>query len=203
MYLNNGFKFNRFGEEIDFIKSSNVDVEAIRSEFDKKIATLQTEFSTGAKSEFEKVKDELLSRVEKQVSFKKGYVSVKNKRIVSVSKGLDKNDVIIKEQLDEVNSKVEGLLKGIEVTDDCIKIKNHRRICNISKSKNDFDAINHIEFVENNNHRIEVSNHQAEKFRELSNKCTELERQLSLKIEANKADVREIQEALTRMNRQQ
>lgn len=166
MFLNSSFKFNRFGQEID-------NIETVISEFDHKIEEIKTGFSANAKTAFERVKDELLSRAEKQVSFKKGYVSVKNKRIVSVSKAKDPNDAVTKEQLDEVNSKVDGLLKGIEVTDDCVKIKNHRRICDISSGKNNDDVVNYIQLVDTFKPLVD-------ELIELKREISELERRLPI-----------------------
>jgi hypothetical protein len=169
MFLNSGFKFNRFGEELDSTSSSGVSELRLEEklselrvsntlEIHEKIKQLQKEFQNVAHSKFEEVKKELIERANKQVAFEKHYISVKKKRIVNAKRAIDKTDVVIKEQLDEVNTKIDGVLKGLEVTDDCIQIKNGRKICGISRSNSAYDAINGVELVEvyNRLHAIET-----------------------------------------------
>lgn len=43
------------------------------------------------------------------------------------------------------------MLKVIEVTADCIKIKDHRLICNISKGTDSYDVVNYAKLSELNN----------------------------------------------------
>lgn len=170
MFLNSGFKFNRFGEELEQSTSFSGISEAklndklselrvsSSSEINENIKKLQGEFRSTAQQKFEEVKKELIDRANKHVSFEKHYISVKKKRIVNVKKGIDKTDVVVKEQLDEVNSKVEGILKGLEVTENCIKIKNGRKLCGISRSNSAYDAVNGVELLEvyNRLHKIET-----------------------------------------------
>lgn len=93
----------------------------------------------------------------KLYTISKTYFSTRGRRIVNVKPGIDKNDVVTKVQLDAVKAKsdsvekkVDELLKGIEVTDDCIKIKDHRRICDLSKGVYAYDAVNFVQLNEFN-----------------------------------------------------
>lgn len=137
MFLHHGYKFDRFGEETQ-------DFTAV----DDKISSLKKEFASGVKTQFNKVKQELLDRAKAQVDFSTHYITVKDKRIVSMSDGVDANDAVNKKQLDNIGKKVNKLQKGLEITDECVKIKDSRRICNISKAKDQYDAVNLLQLTE-------------------------------------------------------
>lgn len=160
MHLHHGYSFNRFGEELkgsseDLNKESTTDVKSM---IDKSISDLQKEFSTEAKAQFDRVKTELLDRAKVQVDFQPSYVSVKNKRIVSMSDGIDNSDAVNKKQLDNIDKKVKKISKGFEITDDCIKLKDHRRLCNISRAKEPYDAVNYTQLMEMNNKLVVFQN---------------------------------------------
>ena len=121
----------------------------------------------------------------KLYSITKTYFSTKGRRIVGVRPGIDKNDVVIKQQLDAVKSKsdsvekkLDDLLKGIEVTDDCIKIKNHHRICDLSKGVNPYDAVALVQLDEFNKKMVLFQNEFNEKIRLFHDKINELSAQI-------------------------
>ena len=88
-----------------------------------------------------------IEELSKLYTITKTYFSAMSRRIVNVKPGLDNNDVVTKGQLDavknkcdKVEKKLDKLLKGIEVTDSCIKIKDQRRICDLGKGVGGNDA---------------------------------------------------------------
>lgn len=155
------FKFNRFGEELADVSINENGVSeatvnkkiltlenSCKLDTDLKIKHMKEDFSSKADIMFDKVKTDLLDKAHKQVGFEKNVIDVKKKRIINALKATNKTDVVIMDQLNEVNSKIDGILQGLEVTKDCIKIKNGRKICGISKSTSAYDAINGLELLE-------------------------------------------------------
>lgn len=158
MFLHNGFKFDRFGDEL---LVSDVDV-------DSKIAQLKVEFTLGAKAMFDQIKKlnedsgvmlsnriTAIENIGALYTVTNSYFSTKGRRIVSVAKGKDKSDVPNMEQLNEVHDKIKGLLKAIEVKNDCIKIKGDRRICNAARAKDPNDVMIDVQRTELNNQLVE------------------------------------------------
>lgn len=152
MFLHGGLKFDRFGDEVS------------GSDTDEKILQLKTEFAHSAKAMFDQVKnknDEDVAKLSQRLtnmekvgdlySVTNTYFSTKGRRLVSVARGLDKNDVPTMEQLNEVHNKVKKILKAIEITEDCIKIKGHRRICNVNRAKDIYDCVTDVQRIELNN----------------------------------------------------
>lgn len=165
-------KFNRFGEELANVSTSGNGVS--EEKLNDKLSEVQYNCYSNTIDEINKIRPELLdyfkenilnklkmefvTALSEQFGLEKNYLSLKGKRIVNVGKAIDKLDVVVKEQLENVNKKVESILKGLEVTKDCIKIKNGRKICGISRSNDAYDAINGVELMELTRriHKIEV-----------------------------------------------
>lgn len=147
--MNHLLKFDRFGEEV-VDKVSEIKMNESNStsdaDVDLKLENLKKEFISETNKLLEKVKD-LIERVNKQVDFEKDFINVKKKRIANVKRAIDRSDAVTKDQMDEVKEKVDGILKGFEVTSDCIKIKDGRKICGIGHSVDPFDAINGMELL--------------------------------------------------------
>lgn len=160
MYGESGFHINRFGEEITGSKDS----DAVSTQYvDLKLLELQTEFNDRAKSMFTVIEknlkthltkaDELMSGVE----LTNNYLSVKNRRIVSAARALAKFDVVVKEQLDEIDSKIKGPLKlshniavktGTKANDfGSLELKTRKRISNVGLgiSENDVVVLKQLE----------------------------------------------------------
>lgn len=107
MILNHGLMFNRFGEEIENttgVKTDATDDFITIGKLDAKLIDLKTEFQSGAKEMFTKIEDRVKKTDEliKAFTVDKNFISVGNKRIVSVARAINKNDVVIKSQTENM-----------------------------------------------------------------------------------------------------
>lgn len=109
--------FNRFGEETENMLSetATITIEML----DAKLLDLKTDFQNGAKQMFSNIETHVKKSEEltKAITVDKNYISVGNKRIVSVGRAINKNDVVIKSQLENT------ILTTINLTNTVIK--NH------------------------------------------------------------------------------
>jgi regulator of RNase E activity RraB len=104
MILHSGLIFNRFGVEEEITKQSNTGDYVTLNKLDGELLKLQDDFKAGAKQIFTKIEDHVKKTEEllKTISVDKNYISVNNKRIVSASRAINKNDVVIKSQLENM-----------------------------------------------------------------------------------------------------
>lgn len=149
MILQHGLIFNRFGDEkektADYVNETQLELRLIK---------LQNDFSVSAKQIFIKVEDHMKKTEEllKVITVDKNYISVNNKRVVSVSRAINKNDVVIKSQLDSASKTCSDLI--------------HKRITEHSKEfdriKVDYD--DHIKKLRDNSleHGVNLNNHISE-----------------------------------------
>lgn len=137
MILNYGLMFNRFGEETENMLSetATITIEML----DAKLLDLKTDFQKSAKQMFSNIETHVKKSEEltKAITVEKNYISVGNKRIVSVGRAINKNDVVIKSQLENSISTTINLTNTV--------IKNH--IKEFDKLKSVVDQ--HIQKFEN------------------------------------------------------
>lgn len=137
MILNYGLMFNRFGEETENMLSetATITIEML----DAKLLDLKTDFQKSAKQMFSNIETQVKKSEEltKAITVEKNYISVGNKRIVSVGRAINKNDVVVKSQLENNISTTINLTNTV--------IKNH--IKEFDKLKSVVDQ--HIQKFEN------------------------------------------------------
>jgi len=135
-YSIQAMEINRFGEEI--------------SEMDEKIDDLKREFVGVAKDMFSKIETNLTAHLKKTDTLVKNinvadhYISLGGKRIVSVGRSKDKNDVVIRDELAEVKKVTKFIVpKKSEVSGvkDTLEIQNNRRISSVSQGVLPYDVI--------------------------------------------------------------
>lgn len=149
MILQHGLIFNRFGDEkektADYVNETQLELRLIK---------LQNDFSVSAKQIFTKIEDHVKKTEEllKVITVDKNYISLNNKRVVSVSRAINKNDVVIKSQLDSASKTCSDLI--------------HKRITENSKEFDKFKVGNddHIKKLRDNSleHSVNLNNHISE-----------------------------------------
>lgn len=166
------FLFNRFGDELESLPHSTT-AEAELQEHDQEltdkiIGQAKLELGDAIRHGLKEMKkavdtvkgDErylrLNTRLEKIESgindVTQNYISFKSKRLVGISKGIDKSDAVNKEQLDTSISSSKRIANLFDSpTPEVLKLKGHRRIGNVSRSKDDYDVVVRIEMTEINN----------------------------------------------------
>lgn len=179
MILNYGLKFNRFGEEIDteiptgdYITADKLDA-ALQNKFqtpndyvkldelDAKLLSLQNNFKAGAKQMFTNIEDHVKKTEElvKAVTVDKNYISLNNKRIVSVARALNKNDVVVKSQLENV----------IKTSTDLINKRITEHVEKFDKFKVDYDT--HLnKYRDHLSEYSRLKTHISEEFQEILEK---------------------------------
>lgn len=123
--------FDVFGRQKITLDQNNID---------GKLNNLKREFSDGAKKMFENLKDHIKKTEEllNSISVSKNYISLnRKKRIVGVKPAIDKNDVIIKDQFEKLETEIYSLLSNLNTTIKDIdnKIKNIETDYNNFKSE--------------------------------------------------------------------
>lgn len=146
MILHRGLIFNRFGDEEEKSVGSTAATTTLQlkdyvqeTQLDVRLIQLQDDFNNGAKQIFTKMEDYVKKTDDlvKAIKVDKNYISVGNKRIVSATKAINKNDVVIKSQLEST------ILTSINLTNTVIK--NH--VVEYEKLKNTVNQ--HIQKFEN------------------------------------------------------
>lgn len=154
MYGDRGFAINRFGE----VNKSTTDTHGVSEEtLNDKINVLKREFSTDAKTMFNKVEGNLMRHLSRtdalvnSIDISKNSISVGNKRIVSVAKSHDKNDAVIKEQLDTLEGKLKPAIRLSSILQpqqstvagekNSLNVRDKRRIGGVSKGLYPYDVV--------------------------------------------------------------
>lgn len=161
MYGERGYYINRFGELYDTrtlvqTRSNNVHGTqdgVTQKDLSDEIFKLKNDFSNEVRDIFDRAKNELkrksesdqqklverLNKFESYFSLSKNYISLNNRRLVSVAKSVDKNDVINKDDLDNALKRFDDVFDFSK--DDVLHIKYHRRIGTVKRSKDPFDVV--------------------------------------------------------------
>jgi hypothetical protein len=146
-----GFAIDRFGDHPTY--ESGISEETLND----RINLLKSEFTTGAKSMFDKVEGNLkvhLARTDalvNNIGVSKNFISVGNKRIVTVAKGVDRKDAVVKEQLDGLEDKLKPAFRLSNILHpekstvvgekNSLIVRDNRRIGGVSRGVQPYDVI--------------------------------------------------------------
>lgn len=178
---NHGFHINRFDETLNAGGMT-------QDQLDTKLTSFQTDFRASAASTIKEMKDHLSKTDDlvKSISVSKSYISLGGKRIVTVGRPKDKNDVVTKIVLDERLEPINKLVDNIKPTKsltpgkhDALEIQNHHRISKVSRSVDNHDVVVKIELDELNNKLVEFQTAINTQFTTIQKDLNDLKSQVS------------------------
>lgn len=152
------FLFNRFGDELasGTNESSDMLLDRFKSEVSgvvrQGLSEMKKAVAMVQKDERYNILKSHMDKIESSVNVTPSFISFNDKRLVGISKGIDKSDAVNKEQLDGFITKTKRVTSLLDVSKSgVLNVKGNRRIGSVSKSIEPYDVVVHVELSELNN----------------------------------------------------